>query len=149
MSGLRTFREYYSLFGGRGVWLAAQARFRRKCMEVAVVVPGVRHPVRVRLRTSDVSTFKQVLVRAGYDCDFGRAPRVVVDAGANIGLTSVFYANKYPQAKILAIEPAKSNFRLLEANTAPYPQIIPVQAALWKEAEQLNIIDAGLGNWGF
>jgi FkbM family methyltransferase len=148
MSALGVVQYYYSLFGSRGVWLAMQARFQRKCVEVAVAVPGIKHPVHLRLRTSDVPTFEQVLVSAGYACALPGSPRVIVDAGANIGLASLFFANKYPEARILAIEPAKSNYRLLKANSAPYRTIIPVQGALWKNGEELNIEDSGLGEWG-
>ena len=52
-------------------------------------------------------------------------------------------------AKIIAIEPEQSNFELLKENTSPYPNIIPVQAALWNRNEEINLVDPGLGKWGF
>jgi FkbM family methyltransferase len=76
-------------------------------------------------------------------------PRVIVDAGANIGLTSIFYANKYPSANIIAIEPESSNFALLQKNTQQYPNITAVHAALWKENSQISVIDPGQGHYGF
>ena len=149
MSMLKSIQEYHSLFGWRGVWLAAQASLRQRSMKLAVVVPGIKHPVHVRLRTSDISTFKQVLATSGYDCSFVRAPRFILDAGANIGLTSVFYANRYPEAKIIAIEPEPSNYKLLVENAAPYPGITPLLKALWKDNQELRIVDPGLGGWAF
>jgi FkbM family methyltransferase len=149
MNPIESVRAYYSLFGCRGVWHAAQARWRQSHTEIAVAVPGIRFPVHLRLRSSDLATFRQVLATAGYDSDFARAPRTIIDAGANIGLTSVFYANRYPEAKILAIEPEESNFRLLKKNTAPYHTIIPLQGALWKNDQELEIVDSGAGEWGF
>jgi FkbM family methyltransferase len=143
------FKTYYPLFGGRGVWFAACARLRRTALRVAVEVPGIKHPVQVRLRSSDISTLQQVLVEAGYGCVFAKTPQVIVDAGANIGLTSVFYANRYPNTKIIAIEPVASNYAMLKINTAPYPGIVPVQGALWKEQTELDIVDPGAGEWGF
>jgi FkbM family methyltransferase len=142
-------KGYHSLFGVRGVCLAIKARLRRSRMEVAVAVPGIKHPVHVRLRSSDLATFRQVLVAAGYDCDVAKPPRTIIDAGANIGLTSVFYANRYPGAKIIAIEPQEANFRMLKKNTEAYPMIVAVQGALWKDNRELNIVDPGMGDWGF
>jgi FkbM family methyltransferase len=43
-------------------------------------------------------------------------PPLIVDAGAHIGLASLFFAKNYPQAKILALEPQATNFKLLKAN---------------------------------
>jgi FkbM family methyltransferase len=140
---------YYPLFGVRGVWLAARARLRQTSTEVAVAVPGIKHPVHLRLRTSDVSTFRQVLITEGYACDFCQSPQNIIDAGANIGLTSIYYANRYPEALIIALEPEQSNFLLLRKNAARYPQIVPVNAALWRNNEELDVIDSGLGEWGF
>ena len=80
-----------------------------------------------------------------YDSGFRPAPRVVVDAGANIGLSTVFFANKFPQAKIVAIEPEPSNFAMLRDNVAPYPNVTPVQAALWKEDRGARPVRYGEG----
>ncbi len=41
---------------------------------------------------------------------------VVVDIGAHIGLVSIYLAQKYPQAKILAYEPLRANFEYLIRN---------------------------------
>jgi predicted O-methyltransferase YrrM len=47
-----------------------------------------------------------------------RQTAVVVDAGANIGLASLWFANQYPKAKIVCIEPDPENFRILKENLA-------------------------------
>jgi FkbM family methyltransferase len=149
MSALEAIRSYYSLFGSHGVLLGAKARLLRRSTEAIVEVPGIRSPVHVRLRTTDLSTLRQVLVIAEYDCEFSRPIRVIVDAGANIGLTSVYYANKYPEATIIAIEPEPSNYRMLEENTAPYPNVTLVRGALWKSEKEISILDPGVGHYGF
>jgi len=84
-----------------------------------------------------------------YDCELSKSPQVIVDAGANIGLTSVFYANKYPEARIIAIEPEASNYEILKENTRPYPNIVTVHAALWKADREIDLLDPGYGNQGF
>jgi len=94
-------------------------------------------------------TFVHVFLRGEYDVDIAKTPTVIVDAGANIGLTSIFYANKYPDAKIIALEPESSNFALLKKNVAPYRNILAVNKALWGENTTLEIVDPGLNKWGF
>ncbi|MEX0779713.1 MAG: FkbM family methyltransferase [Balneolales bacterium] len=108
-----------------------------------------RSSFQLRLPSSDVPTYQQVFIDKEYNFLAKTPPKVIVDAGANIGLTSIYFANKYPEAKIIAIEPEQSNFELLKVNTAPYPNITLVQAALWSHKEEINLIDPGLGKWGF
>lgn len=149
MSILRGLRSSYSLFGPYGVALVAKARLLRRSSEVSVSISGFNCPVRIRLRTTDVSLLSEMLDAPEYDLNFLVPPRVIVDAGSNIGLTSVYYANRYPQARILAIEPEPSNYQMLERNAAPYANITCIRAALWKNDTTITIADPGLGHWGF
>ncbi|MDR0379860.1 MAG: FkbM family methyltransferase, partial [Candidatus Accumulibacter sp.] len=55
----------------------------------------------------------------------------IFDVGANIGLTSLYLARKYPEKKIYAIEPDQSNFGLLCLNVSKVANIIPVNCAVW------------------
>lgn len=77
------------------------------------------------------------------------APRVIIDAGANIGTSALYFAWAYPAARILAIEPETSNFELLCRNAAPFPNIVPIQAALWSSPGPRAILDRGSGPWGY
>ena len=103
-------------------------------------VPGLPHPLFARKHTSDGAVFDQVFLQRTYLFDLPNPnPALIIDAGANVGYTSVFFANRYPSARILAIEPEPSNFAVLAQNVAPYPNIEPIQAALWKEHTFLKI----------
>lgn len=142
-------RMYYSIFGVRGLLLGAEARILRKRISVSVAHPKFPHPVHLRLRTTDVALCREILVRGQYECDLARPPRTIVDAGANIGLASVFFANKYPQARIIAIEPELSNYTMLVKNTACYPNVTTVQAALWNRNTEIHLADLGSGHTAF
>jgi FkbM family methyltransferase len=140
---------YYSLFGVAGVIVAARARLLGRPVQVAVDVPGIPHPVYLRLRSTDVASCAEILIKRQYDWDFGSSPRNIIDAGANIGLTSIFYANKYPGARIIAIEPEASNYQMLVRNTAAYPSVTTINAALWNENCELDIFDPQQGHTAF
>lgn len=139
----------YSRFGFTGVINAARAKLTRSSPLLKVDRPGIRFPFHLRCRTSDLSTFDQIFTEEEYDCVVTRAPRVIVDAGANIGLASIYFANRFVESRIVALEPEITNFKILVRNVAPYPNIIAIQAALWNEDDQIELIDPGRDKWGF
>ena len=75
--------------------------------------------------------------------------RVVVDCGANIGITSLFLAARYPGATILSLEPHPENFALLKTNVAGVPRIFPIRACVTgnpQTAVRFTIDQAAWGN---
>jgi FkbM family methyltransferase len=149
MSLRQGFALYYDLFGAAGLFLAARSRLSGRKIEVAAQVPGVSHPVHLRVRTTDIGMCSEILVNRCYRHDLPATPKVIIDAGANIGLTSIYYANEYPNARIVAIEPEESNFRMLRKNIAPYPNVETINAALWGENRELDIFDPKEGHSSF
>ncbi len=87
--------------------------------------------IQLRNNTSDIDVFNQVIVNKEYDFHLDHKPQFIIDAGANIGLTSLYFSKKYPEAKILAIEPEINNFNILINNTTGISKIIVEQKAVW------------------
>jgi len=114
-----------------------------------MTVTGYKHPIFIRQNTSDVDVYKDVITNGQYGFITSQEPKVIVDAGGNIGLTSVYFAEKYPNAKIITIEPEENNFKLLKKNTENYPNIIAINAALWNNESEIELLEVGLDNWGF
>jgi FkbM family methyltransferase len=112
-------------------------------------IPSVKYPVYFRPGTVDVYTIEEVFGRKEYDIDIKYTPEFIIDGGANIGFTSVFFANKYPKAEIVAIEPEGNNFRLLLKNIAKYPNIKPLKSGVWGKDALLEVKDNGYGLRGF
>jgi FkbM family methyltransferase len=77
----------------------------------------------------------------------GRQP-LILDAGANIGASSVFFALMFPGALVVAIEPEDNNYRLLCKNIVGL-NVVTVQAALSAQFGRAAVLDAGIGSWGF
>ena len=145
-------RESYinlQAIGATGCLRALASKITRSSSIYKVNRDDCKHPVLLRLNTSDVETYKQVFVDQEYDFDTQEQPSVIVDAGANIGLASIKFANDFPSATIIAIEPEERNFELLKRNTSGYPNIKPFQAAVWNHDGELSLLDNGFGEWGF
>jgi FkbM family methyltransferase len=67
---------------------------------------------------------------------------VIFDVGANIGVTSILFANSYPQAAIYAFEPEPSNFKLLVENTAPYENVKCFNVGLGGKTEKRSLMNS-------
>ncbi|MBK8563725.1 MAG: hypothetical protein IPN76_10385 [Saprospiraceae bacterium] len=79
--------------------------------------PSFRFPIYIRNKTSDVPTFNACILDEGYNFNLGFEPETVVDLGSNIGLSAVYFATRYPTAKIICVEPEQDNYDLLVKNT--------------------------------
>jgi FkbM family methyltransferase len=145
----KNFRYFLNILGFGGLLRFLESRVSGSTLLFKKRVKGHQHPVLLRVPSSDVFTFEKVFVDKEYGFRVNRQPQVIVDAGANIGLASVFFSHQFPGVKIIAIEPEQSNFDLLVQNVAPYPNVIPVQAALWNKDGEISLVDPGLGSWGF
>ncbi|WP_027389814.1 FkbM family methyltransferase [Chrysiogenes arsenatis] len=80
-----------------------------------------------RSGTSDVRLIYEILLKTGtkaeYKPPFKLRPNVIFDIGANIGLSSIYFANCFPNSRIYAFEPSRQNYELLVNNTKNYPNI--------------------------
>jgi FkbM family methyltransferase len=98
------------------------------------------YPVFARPNTSDFLVFDQIFVEREYRClDEIKKPKLVVDCGANVGYSSVYFLSKYPECFVIAVEPDANNFAILEKNLSFYRgRYDAIQAALWPRAEKLQ-----------
>jgi FkbM family methyltransferase len=144
----------YENFGLRGVLGKCSYRLFGRPREIAAQLPSIRSLVHLRLRTTDQNVYSDILLRGEYAFELPFSPKTIVDVGANIGIASIYFANKYKEAKIIAIEAESSNFDLLARNVRPYPAITPVHAALWSRDGVISVADpdpatGAFGNWAF
>jgi FkbM family methyltransferase len=138
---------HFSLFGVRGLVKRALIGVPGGCNEFKASIPQTAKQVIVRLGTTDVAACEHVFINHEYGFSLARPPSIIVDAGANAGMSAVYFALRYPGATIIAVEPETSNFVTLMKNAELFPQIIPINAALWKHDGLVHIQDGGLGHW--
>jgi FkbM family methyltransferase len=136
------------LLGGAGLVLTLRAWFG-DTRDVVVHSKRLPVPLHLRLGSTDMHTLVQIFLHREYDFAMTRTPRTVVDAGANVGYAAVYFATRFPQSTVLAIEPEPGNFQQLQKNTRSLANVIVRCAALWNEEGELSLFDAGEGSWGF
>jgi len=74
---------------------------------------------------------------------------LIVDCGANIGASTAWFDMRYPNSKIVAVEPAAANIALLQANCEGRDNISIVEAGVGPEDAEAYLQDNGGGHWGY
>ena len=111
-------------------------------------LPFVKHPVTLRPKTSDLPTLLQVFAFGEYKINLDN-PKVVIDAGANIGMFSIYMKSRYPDCTLICIEPDSENYEVLKKNLAPYTNINLENCGLWNKDVRLKINEEfNFGKWG-
>jgi FkbM family methyltransferase len=109
-SGLKLYKEY----GINFIYAGIMYKFLRKGnIEYKLNWKGMS--VFGNHRTAAFATFKEVLGVQVYDYPV-KNPKVIVDLGANIGVSVIYFREKYPRAEIIAVEPAEENIKFLLKN---------------------------------
>jgi hypothetical protein len=68
-------------------------------------LPDFSAPLFLRKKTSDLATFENIFLERPLGFEFNNfSPDIIIDAGANIGCSTVFLAQRYPKARIYALE---------------------------------------------
>jgi FkbM family methyltransferase len=165
---------YYQVIkasGVRGGILGLAARAASKARPSSRWTPRrlrlreVSHPILLRPATSDWNVLWDIFLRREYDCpseEHDQAIRrfydtcvaesktpLIIDCGANIGLASIWYAQKFPRAKIIAVEPEPENYRILTMNAANYPNIVPIQGGISDRETRLSLVNQGDAPWAW
>jgi FkbM family methyltransferase len=93
--------------------------------------------------------FNEILIKEQYAFIKSLSLKTIIDAGGNEGYSAIYFASKFPNAKIITIEPEIKNYEVLVKNTLFYPNIITLNNALYSEEKDVNIIDPNYGKWGY
>jgi FkbM family methyltransferase len=103
----------------------------------------------LRANTHDIDIFHQIFLLRDCDVKLQTEPQFIVDAGAHIGCSALFFASSFPRANIAAIEPDPSNYQLLLRNTRGHQRIRAIHAAVWHRSETVVIANEQDDPWGF
>ena len=137
---------------GPAVWLRKFGPNRLLRLNIS----GLGHAY-IRTRDSDFLCFKQVFSWKEYDLSHppelgrriqarydelvagGETP-IIVDAGANIGAASLWFASQYPAAAVVAVEPDPENVAVLRRNVANQPNVRVLEAAIGSERGRVELV---------
>ena len=101
-----------------------------------------------RAGTSDINVFFQIFVKHEYRCLDGiEHANLIVDCGANVGYSSAYFAGRFPDASVFAIEPDPGNYEVLQKNVQAYgPRIRTFRGGVWSRKTGLRIAETKFGD---
>ena len=106
---------------------ASPAALTHHMENVRIRLGGEKLSVKIRRGTTDRDLVSMILRRDGmYRLPDAVEPKVIVDAGANIGIAALYYAVTYPDADVYCFEPLPENLDLLRENTARFSDRVHV-----------------------
>ncbi len=97
---------------------------------------------------ADLAVIEEVFGRGVYELPDIRAPKVIVDLGAHIGATVLFFTMRFPTARVVALEPDPVNFAKLRRNVGSMPQVTILNTAVSEQDGTITLYSGGrLDGW--
>jgi len=93
---------------------------------------------------SDATAFREVFADRCYDLPLPVNPGVIIDIGANVGYSTVWFGLRYPKARIWAYEPDPANLARLRHNVRRRSKVTVCTEAL-SGASGIRALHAGEG----
>lgn len=144
---IQYFNRIIKSFGWPAAFFLFKSKFKKNKLE-NISIKGITSKITLSNYACDVATLFKIFYAREYDIELKEQPKFIIDCGANIGLSAVFFANKYPGALVVAVEPDKQNFQFLERNTENCKNVVCINKAIWSSNVAMKVIDEGMGNWG-
>ena len=112
-----------------------------------------RFDLMCRAGSSDIQVFDQIFQVREYRClDDVTTADLIIDCGANVGYSAVYFLSRYPDATLVAVEPDPQNFNVLETNVRPFgTRATCIRSGVWSHPTGLVIARDSLGlgkEWG-
>jgi FkbM family methyltransferase len=102
-------------------------------------------PFRFPDAASFLSAYEEIFADRIYAFESASPSPFILDLGANVGLSVLFFKRLYPAARVVALEPDPEIFRYLESNVAAFglTDVTLRNAAVWKETTEIAFASDG------
>lgn len=126
-----------------------ECRALRRLKQIPRFTPTATRILGVELQLVDAASFafqyKEIFQRQIYKFPAQTPAPRIIDCGANIGLSVIYFKRLHPESRITAFEPDPQIFSVLEENIRQcgYADVELVKKAVWTEAATLEFLPDG------
>jgi len=94
---------------------------------------------------SFLSMYEEIVLREIYRFTPSQENPLIIDCGANIGLSVIYFKLRYPGARVITFEPDRLIFKFLQSNieTFGFSDVQLINKAVWKEETILQFWSEG------
>ncbi len=140
---IRIKRQLLNRFLGEGV----PVKIKKNGIEFEYRVNDKNLKFYLRNNSSDINVFTQIVLEQEYKpiIDMFKrlnlSPDRFIDAGANVGFSSLYLLAHWPEARFICLEPHPGNFEALTCNITQNistDNFLLLQKALWSKPAQLS-----------
>lgn len=135
------FKQFFQLFRLKAysfLRLVWAKRFQEKTLNLN------GRPFKITDSASFVAMYLDIFGHEGYKFETQKVEPYIIDCGANIGLSLVYFNQLYPNAKIIAFEPDPKLFAICKTNTAYFQEKVKIYPyAVWNEETTLYFESEG------
>ena len=112
---------------------------------IILKLKGLPHHIYLRNRTYDTNIFYQIFIADELETKYNGSINNILDLGANIGLSTLFFLRKFPETSIISVEPDVNNFKVLRKNTRNYENVKIINIGIYGKNCALYLVDVGEG----
>jgi len=120
-------------------FMYSKLKYRYLRLDSDYSIPYKKYTIHGNNRTAMHTTHTEVFVTKCYDFPVENV-KTIIDLGANIGLSSIFFSDKYNKPKIVMVEPSEENITYLKKNIFlnNFDNCILLESAIWTEEKYLH-----------
>lgn len=109
--------------------------------DIRIRPKGASADILIRGNSSDFDVFRQIFMQKEYASLLDiKEVNLVIDAGANVGYSSVYFLSHFPDCKIVAVEPDPENYAALKYNLSHYKDRVKLlNCGIWSRPAKLVI----------
>jgi FkbM family methyltransferase len=103
------------------------------------LAPFGKERIAIRNGTSDIFVYRQIFIDNEYKpLTFIENVDWVIDCGANVGYSAFYFLNKFPNSRVVCIEPDVENYKVLCENLKSFSnRVIIENVAVWPVDERV------------
>lgn len=131
-------------------WFSDEAAELRRLGRIPRYIPGITKIFRFDFRYVDslsfVGQYNEIFIKHNYQFKPAGTRPFIIDCGANIGVSVLYFKKLYPDAEIIAFEPDKNIFPVLSSNIAASQNathITLVNKGVWNKESAVNFFSEG------